>query len=177
MLARHQQAVDCRKHIARRFRIAADQVVAIFLKHAFAAAETHARAGIERAIEDDAFGQPRLDRRRGLGDRAAAIDAAELGLAVIGQARQAERVEDRRFADVVPGIADEAVDLVEVDTGILDGGGDSLDRELQLAAPGIGRELGLADSCYAGCHSLSPIGGGQRFARKGSIMPLRTVGD
>ena len=87
----------------------------------------------ERAEHDDAVGEARGDRRRGVADRrrAAATAAAPLhvGEAQLGQAEGGGQA--RRVIAVVA-VGGEAVDLAGVDPGVLAGAQDGPERQLEL---------------------------------------------
>jgi len=126
VLARHEQPEGRGIDVTGRFGLARNQPVALFRQHPLAAPEAHAGPGVERAVEHHAVRQPCLDRRGGLRDRTAAVDATELGFAVIAQRGQAERVHDRCLGRVVPGVAHQTVDIVDLEPRILERAEDGL---------------------------------------------------
>ena len=92
---------------------------------------------------------PHGDRRRGIahGGRAAAATAAPVHVGE-AQRRQAERRGQPRRVVAVVGVGGEAVDPARIDAGVLAGGEDRLQRQLELrdrrlAVPSVG---GLADA-------------------------------
>ncbi len=108
--------------------------------------EPHAGTFVERAITHHHLGDPGGHRHRGV------CHGPGRGAAAVRYPAEEVEVTDTHIAcdiDLVAGVhreRDHAVDLAGCHPGIVKGCADRLARQLQLAAPGLLGELGLANS-------------------------------
>ena len=111
------------------------------------AAEPEPGAFVECAVAHHGVGRARRHRHRGLHDRARRGPAAVVHPAEERQVADADVSRDLDLVARVHREGDHAVDIAGPQSGVVDRGFDCLAGELELAAPGLLGELGLADAC------------------------------
>jgi hypothetical protein len=136
-------------------------------------AEAAAGALVERPVADHDVRGPGGNRHRRVRHRRAGRAAAVADLAEEAQLWQAQLAGDGDFRVAVHGEGDQAVHVRGGQASVVQGGGDGLDRQAKLAAPGLLGELGRADAGHSR-HRLVR-GDGHRQPSEPGELARRTV--